>query len=1480
MSGQPDGMPATVLGREEDLLDMSVDSLDQSMDGHEEEKGLLALKRRKSSSLQKIALGNNFQKEEEEEEEEEENIEEVINFLNNTYVTEVKDKNRYQAGGVQKHHEEYLKKTYNYDPFYRSFASEFVQPRLAKEEGEEEEREEDVRLNDVSFVDGIDVQSLMEGKKTVTRFSAAAAVADDFVQKDSLVGSSWGLHAEKASSGVPEGSVIEESRDFPGVVKSLKTTQTAAYFFQPPHDNSGSGGVEDEEVAVIYKVNQTGKPGFEYDEFGFEKPIGWRKGNERLGNAICAEDEHAILKSWKYFITNTLQKEYINQVSYEDIHANCFVEAEFRRLVRHVGVPHHYRKHIWQLSCSVTKTQEESNMLSYEKIVKDAKRALSNSISITGEDETESRSSSRCAVLFDDNFQWVKECREIENDLLRTMPNNIFFKYSTSSGVPKLRRVLRAVCFSLPEIGYCQGMGLIAASLLLVMEEEEAFWMMITIIRDIMPPNYYSKNLIGARADQRAFVEGVLKYCMFDVYEKLTGFQVELPLITLNWFITIYSGVVSMRHQMRIWDLLLNEGADVLFGIALSLLTIYKEDILSLNDAGDIFYCITSLPSRPINCEFLLRTCFEILDHKLPLSFITQQRKIFTQRLVEEEKEHHKKKRATRTTTKKKKQATKSKWKFGVLPWLSSTLNNFKGKRGLIQHPFYEQNANFNDSQPNLLASTLENEKGTTTTTTTATTASQKKKHKNIIQSEKLLNLRRSILAIVHHFEQDDACKTLLDSFDVETGFLKMAMKLYTKKEKKQKKVTPVIHMQDCSHQVNEQNLSNLDFSSFSTGLTNRANSEASISTLCSDSTSLHQTVTNAPVIGRCKAVWNFYRRADDELPFRKNDIINIISMDDEDCWLGELKGQYGFFPAQFVQILDEQHKVYNSLGDDTVCMEIHHLVRKQLCVALQTIFEYGFRPAAPLHSSKRSNAGVISSLFHSYHPPFSVHQQNKRNFFTAPLSIFYSAEAGHTDLVFEHLKGKPHFWDFIEEVCKYEVDGTNVSHSGGDNDMHEHHRNKAYSHLLLYTTFSNVAFDEKLRSHDNRQSKPERATDDTTFKLTPAESLYLAVREINMSHNEWFECHVVSKAKLRHKQQQERDGHNPVLMAEQEATIRRELQQLNHELKNTKFRALVCMGLNQQQLHNWFEVISKPQPFTDYWYDSVHSFINTPARIQIMFDLELLSKCSLNLTVDWELYVDWSQRVHDKDPPKDNEQIKAHQRRTGLTLKANDEAPSNKRVRTVEHVEGNWATLVYIELAPTEDLKEFIRDYTDAIGNYYPQRRSGGWELIPPSQLHVSLSKTLYLKYHQLDSFKGLLAKELSAVKSPFQLCVKEQHHPAEPNLVEFYSNEENTRHFMGLRILKNHPSSSPLLHLVQCVDHVCEEYSQPTFYPNPEFHASFAWTVDERLKEEAWVFEREHRCNQKSHWFHCPELDDKQVFYIDSIKIKMGNSVTELRL
>ncbi|KAK1904382.1 TBC1 domain family member 2A [Dissostichus eleginoides] len=94
--------------------------------------------------------------------------------------------------------------------------------------------------------------------------------------------------------------------------------------------------------------------------------------------------------------------------------------------------------------------------------------------------------------------------RQIQLDLHRTLTTNQHFSSPSSPALQQLRRVLLAFSWQNPAIGYCQGLNRLAALALLVLQsEEEAFWCLVAVVENILPPDYYTKQLLASQADQR-----------------------------------------------------------------------------------------------------------------------------------------------------------------------------------------------------------------------------------------------------------------------------------------------------------------------------------------------------------------------------------------------------------------------------------------------------------------------------------------------------------------------------------------------------------------------------------------------------------------------------------------------------------------------------------------------------------------------------------------------------------------------------------------------------------------------------------------------------------------------------------------------------------------------------------------------------------------------------------------------------------------
>lgn len=177
---------------------------------------------------------------------------------------------------------------------------------------------------------------------------------------------------------------------------------------------------------------------------------------------------------------------------------------------------------------------------------------------------------------------------QIDVDVRRTMPNNIFFG-GDGPGVEKLRRVLVAYSWHNPTVGYCQGMNMLAATLLLThATEEDAFWVLICIIERILPSDYYTSQLLVSQADQRVLGQ-LTKELLPKLHSHLQKQGVDLAAITFAWFLSIFTDCLPVETLFRVWDVFFVEGMTVLFRVAIAILKMSEKELLKC-DSGSALY--------------------------------------------------------------------------------------------------------------------------------------------------------------------------------------------------------------------------------------------------------------------------------------------------------------------------------------------------------------------------------------------------------------------------------------------------------------------------------------------------------------------------------------------------------------------------------------------------------------------------------------------------------------------------------------------------------------------------------------------------------------------------------------------------------------------------------------------------------------------------------------------------------------------------
>ncbi|XP_061386791.1 ecotropic viral integration site 5 ortholog isoform X2 [Musca vetustissima] len=229
-----------------------------------------------------------------------------------------------------------------------------------------------------------------------------------------------------------------------------------------------------------------------------------------------------------------------------------------RELVRR-GIPHHFRAIVWQQLCGASDADKKQ----YAEYIK---------------------ATSACEKV-------------IRRDIARTYPEVDFFKEKDGPGQEALFNVIKAYSLHDREVGYCQGSGFIVGLLLMHMPEEEAFAVLVQIMqqhrmRDMFKPSmselglcmYQLENLVQEQIPE------------MHIHFQQQGFQTTM--YASSWFLTLYTTSLSLNISSLIMDVFLSEGMEFIFKVALALLLLGKDTLLSLDMEAMLKYFQKELPKK------------------------------------------------------------------------------------------------------------------------------------------------------------------------------------------------------------------------------------------------------------------------------------------------------------------------------------------------------------------------------------------------------------------------------------------------------------------------------------------------------------------------------------------------------------------------------------------------------------------------------------------------------------------------------------------------------------------------------------------------------------------------------------------------------------------------------------------------------------------------------------------------------------------
>ncbi|KAK3287638.1 hypothetical protein CYMTET_4862 [Cymbomonas tetramitiformis] len=184
--------------------------------------------------------------------------------------------------------------------------------------------------------------------------------------------------------------------------------------------------------------------------------------------------------------------------------------------------------------------------------------------------------------------QLVFESSEFESDIIRdisrTFPSHIFFQQRHGPGQRSLYNVLKAYSVYDREVGYVQGMGFVAGLLLLYMGEEDAFWLLVALLKGAVHTpmeGLYRPGLPLVRQYLFQF-ERLLQETCPTLGAHFDKEMIDSSMYASQWFITVYSYSLQFDLVVRIWDIFMLEGMKVVFRVGISLMKYAEEELLQL----------------------------------------------------------------------------------------------------------------------------------------------------------------------------------------------------------------------------------------------------------------------------------------------------------------------------------------------------------------------------------------------------------------------------------------------------------------------------------------------------------------------------------------------------------------------------------------------------------------------------------------------------------------------------------------------------------------------------------------------------------------------------------------------------------------------------------------------------------------------------------------------------------------------------------
>ncbi len=213
----------------------------------------------------------------------------------------------------------------------------------------------------------------------------------------------------------------------------------------------------------------------------------------------------------------------------------------------------------------------------------------------------------------------------INRDVGRTLPQHEAFEKKNSIGTLALKNILHAASLRLWDVGYCQGMNFLAATIfLLTRDEERAFDLFLSLLLRYNIAEYYRPTfprLSVASFQMDVFVEAFLPA----VHGALARFGLTAEYYAMQWFLTLYAYDLDQEVVWCIWDMFLLSGWRIIFQVGLALLETAQDEILTLDYDHTLRYLKNFVQQLEISGPELLKRAsrFRVSTRMLSVRILT-----------------------------------------------------------------------------------------------------------------------------------------------------------------------------------------------------------------------------------------------------------------------------------------------------------------------------------------------------------------------------------------------------------------------------------------------------------------------------------------------------------------------------------------------------------------------------------------------------------------------------------------------------------------------------------------------------------------------------------------------------------------------------------------------------------------------------------------------------------------------------------------